>query len=138
MASGSKIGLQPRTIALNIAAGNTVSERGGARLARRRYQRGSLILKGGKWFGRWREDEIRDGRLLRHRKYELLGTIAEFATRRLALRELENRISSINDPGYSVDRDGPTQTFNPGDDAVADQEVSRSGFRQFPASRRPS
>src|SRR5277367_6760483 len=100
MASASKIGLQPGAIAPNIPAGNTVNERGGAGLARRRYQQGSLIFKGGKWFGRWREDEIRDGQLFRHRKYELLGTKAQFATRRLALRELENRISSINDPGY--------------------------------------
>jgi integrase len=100
MASGSKIDLQARAIAPNIPAGNTVSERGGARLARRRYQRGSLILKGGKWFGRWREDEIREGQLFRNRKYELLGTKTQFATRRLALRELESRISSINDPGY--------------------------------------
>jgi hypothetical protein len=70
-----------------------------AKLARRRYQRGSLILKARKWFGRWREEEIREGQLFRHRKYELLGTKAQFAMRRLALRELENRISSINDPG---------------------------------------
>src|SRR5277367_3713238 len=98
--SVAKIGLQGEAIAPNIAAGNAVNERGGARLARRRYQRGSLILRGGKWYGRWREDEIRDGQLFRHRKYELLGTKAQFATRRLALRDLENRISSVNDPGY--------------------------------------
>jgi integrase len=100
VASATRIGLQAQAIAPNIAAGNTVSERGGARLARRRYQQGSLILKGGKWFGRWREDEIREGQLFRHRKYELLGTKAQFATRRLAMRELESRISSINDPSY--------------------------------------
>lgn len=100
MVDAAQIGLQAEAIASTIPAGNTVSERGGASLARRRYQRGSLILKDGKWFGRWREDEIREGRVFRRRKYELLGTIAQFATRRLALRELESRISSINDPGY--------------------------------------
>ena len=83
-------------------------------MARRRYQRGTLILKertdaNGRidnersiWIGRWREDEIREGQVFRVRKYEELGSKADFLSRRLALRELEKRISSINDPMLSM------------------------------------
>jgi len=50
--------------------------------------------------GRWREDEIREGQVFRVRKYQELGSKADFPSRRLALRELGNRISPINDPSY--------------------------------------
>ncbi|MGA7624244.1 MAG: hypothetical protein WCA91_11725, partial [Candidatus Acidiferrales bacterium] len=93
--------------------GQVANERGES-LARRRYQRGTLILKektdaNGRidnersiWIGRWREDEIREGTVFRVRKYEELGSKAVFPSRRLALRELEKRISSINDPMLSM------------------------------------
>jgi integrase len=60
------------------------------------------------WIGRWREDEIRDGSVYRVRRYEILGTFADLPTRKLALRELEKRVSSINDPAY---RARPVATF---------------------------
>jgi integrase len=83
-------------------------------MARRRYQKGSLLPKvgapsNGLWIGRWREDVIQsDGTITRPYKWEVLGTIQDYPTRRLALRALEARLSTINSPTY---RARPTSTF---------------------------
>jgi integrase len=83
-------------------------------MARRRYQKGSLIPnKGapanGLWIGRWREDVIQpDGTIARPYKWEVLGTVQDYPTRKLALRALEARLSTINSPNY---RARPTATF---------------------------
>jgi hypothetical protein len=47
------------------------------RMARKRFQHGQLILRGGRhpvWVGRWREDVIRDGKIERVHMCETLGT----------------------------------------------------------------
>lgn len=70
-------------------------------MARRRYQQGSLLLRGKRtpaWFGRWREDVIVEGRVKRIRKTEFLGYRKDFPTRKLAMRELELRLAEINRP----------------------------------------
>jgi integrase len=83
-------------------------------MARRRYQKGSLvpktgIPKNGLWIGRWREDVIQpDGTITRPYKWEVLGTIRDYPTRKLALRALEARLSTINSPTY---RARPTAAF---------------------------
>lgn len=83
-------------------------------MARRRYQKGSLVPKtgvpkNGLWIGRWREDVIQaDGRITRPYKWEVLGTIEDYPTRKLALRALEARLSTINSPTY---RARPTAAF---------------------------
>ena len=82
-------------------------------MARRRYQRGSLFLRGRKgkqvYVGRWREDVIgTDGRFWRVYRAEVLGSLDDFPTRKLALRELELRLAPINDPRY---RARPSSTF---------------------------
>jgi integrase len=90
--------------------GQQIGERGGS-LARRRYQKGRVFLRGIKnpvWVGRWREDEIKDGRICRIERSEVLGSKSDFPTKRLALRELEKRLSVVNDPRY---RARPTSTF---------------------------
>ena len=69
-------------------------------MARRRYQRGSLALRGKVWYGRWWEDFFGpDGR---HRKNVCvrLGTIEDFPTKKLATRELEQRLARVNSPLY--------------------------------------
>jgi integrase len=86
------------------------------KMARRRYQRGELILCGGKrkekfWVGRWREDQIRiDGCTYRVRKREVIGTLKEYPTRRLAERALDQRIkeAEVNSLTYKA---RPTATF---------------------------
>ena len=83
-------------------------------MARRRYQKGGLIPKNGLpqnglWVGRWREDVIQpDGTIERPYKWEVLGTLQDYPTRKLALRALEARLSTINSPTY---RARPTATF---------------------------
>jgi integrase len=83
-------------------------------MARRRYQKGSLVPnKGlpanGLWVGRWREDVMQpDGTITRPYEWEVLGTIQDYPTRKLALRALEARLSTINCPTY---RARPTATF---------------------------
>jgi integrase len=83
-------------------------------MARRRYQKGSLLPKSGLpknglWIGRWREDVIQpDATIRRLYKWEVLGTIQDYPTRKLALRALEARLSTINSPTY---RARPTARF---------------------------
>jgi len=104
------------TIAPDGAMLSSEAQQNGGRearnLARRRYQRGSLRLVGSKerkWEGRWLEDEIQlDGSIRRVHRSEVLGTLAELKTKRLALRELEARLSVVNAPSY---RARPTATF---------------------------
>jgi len=69
-------------------------------MARRRYQRGSLILRGQVWYGRWWEDFF--GLEGRRRKYvsQRLGTTEDFPTKKLATRELEQRLARVNSPLY--------------------------------------
>src|SRR5580765_6588480 len=83
-------------------------------MARRRYQKGSLVPKtglpkNGLWIGRWREDVLHaDGTIVRPYKWEVLGTVQDYPTRKLALRALEGRLSTINSPTYIA---RPTATF---------------------------
>lgn len=81
-------------------------------MARRRYQQGQVILRGKRrqvWVGRWREDVVTpDGEVKRVRKSVVLGTKKQYATKRLALRALEQLVAPINDPGYMAT---PTITF---------------------------
>lgn len=81
-------------------------------MARRRYQKGRLFLRGSKvknWIGRWREDMLQtDGTVRRSEKAEVLGTLAEYPTRKLAQRALDERLAIVNNPAY---RARPTATF---------------------------
>jgi Phage integrase, N-terminal SAM-like domain len=78
------------------------------RLSRRRYQHGQLLQIEGNRFGRFYIDEIVDGKLRRYRPQVFLGGTTDFPTKRLALRELEKRLFTINDPR---NRPRPTVTF---------------------------
>jgi integrase len=84
------------------------------RMARRRYQKGQLFQKGKRqkvWVARWREDVIRpDGSRSRLRRSEVLGTLKQYPTRRLAERALERRLSEteINSLSYQP---RPTASF---------------------------
>ena len=81
-------------------------------MARRRYQRGSVFLRGKRelvWVGRWREDVVAPGgKIHRVRKNEVLGTKRDFPTKKLALRELADRIAPVNSTSYRAMR---TATF---------------------------
>jgi len=92
-------------------------------MARRRYQRGHLRLRGKRekvWVAMWREDVIAlDGTTRRIRKSEVLGTLKEYKTRRLAERALEQRLSDVNSLTY---KPRPTATFS---------EFAKSGKRTY-------
>src|SRR3984893_747944 len=74
--------------------------RKGETMARRGFQQGSLSQRGTRrkvWVARWWEDVIHtDGTLGRLRRSEVIGTAAEFPTRRRAMQVLSQRLGSIN------------------------------------------
>jgi integrase len=82
-------------------------------LARRRFQRGQLLLLGSKkeprWYGRWRESALVDGKEVRRNMQEFLDTKEDYPTRRLALRALQDRLATINSPTF---RARPTARFS--------------------------
>src|ERR1700739_211203 len=87
---------QPLTNSVRISAGQqTTGQIGGLQLARRRYQKGHLRLRGKRekvWIGRWLEDELQtDGTVVRRHKSDVLGTLKQFPTKRLAQQELDAR-----------------------------------------------
>lgn len=69
-------------------------------MVRRRYQRGSLFKRGKRekvWVARWWEDVIHaDGTAARVRRSMVIGTVAELATRRLAMHALSERLRVLN------------------------------------------
>lgn len=94
-----------------LRAGQCVSGQRGDLLVRRRFQKGSLFLRGSRrrmWVARWREDVIEAERVRRVYRSEVIGTVEEFPARKLAERELQSRLSTVNDPSY---RAHPTATF---------------------------
>lgn len=71
------------------------------RMARRRWQGGSVKLRGKMWYGRWRESTLlEDGSELRKQRNEPIGSLADFPTKKLAKRELLNRLQDINSLSY--------------------------------------
>lgn len=97
-------------------------EREAKKLARRRFQKGSVFRRGKRqpvWIGRWLEDELQlDGTTRRVHRSEVLAAVRpddaerlnvpHCQTRRLALRELQLRLDTVNSPCY---RARPTATF---------------------------
>lgn len=74
-------------------------------MARKRYQRGSVILQGNNWYGRYRESVLGpDGKETRIRRSTLLGSRHEFPTKRLAERRLEVLLAPINSLSYRPGR----------------------------------
>lgn len=104
-----------------------VSEHEGGSLARRRYQRGNVERRGDRWVGRWREDIIGDdGVVRRQRRYEVIGTVKDFPTKRLACRQLDQVLDRINAIGY---RPGRVSTL---------REFARRWQEEYGCLRKPS
>jgi integrase len=78
-------------------------------MARRRYQQGSLTKEGSRWVGRWREDvQLPSGDVKRIRRKEILGSLEELPTKKLAQRALAKRLEPVNHEDY---RPTSTVTF---------------------------
>jgi integrase len=71
------------------------------KMARRRYQKGSIRLRGRQWTLRWREDVVlADGTVKREQRTTLLGTLAEIPTKSMARREAEAFLARVNRLDY--------------------------------------
>lgn len=67
------------------------------KMARKRYQKGSLRLRGNRWALRWREDVVlADGSVRRIEKTTMLGTRQEFPTKKLAQRAADPVLAHVN------------------------------------------
>ncbi|HEV3483015.1 MAG TPA: site-specific integrase [Candidatus Acidoferrales bacterium] len=97
-------------------------------MARRRFQKGQIIFSETRkaWLGRYREDVLRDGKVIRTRPQVVLGTRRELPTQRLAARKLDEILSRINAPTYQPTR---TATVN---------EFAERWRREVLAKRKPS
>jgi hypothetical protein len=70
-------------------------------MARRRWQGGSVTLRGKMWYGRWRESILlEDGSEFRKQKNEPIGSLKDFPTKKLAVREMQRRLEDVNSLTY--------------------------------------
>lgn len=79
-------------------------------LSRRRYQKGQISRDGDRWVARWREDILdpMTGKARRIRKWDVIASVKECPTKRLAQRKLDERLVSINAEDY---KPTPLSTF---------------------------
>jgi integrase len=112
VANVSQLVARRGTLPAKANTGVSASMEATNQMARRRYQRGHLRLRGKRqkvWVAKWREDVILpDGSRRRVQKGEVLGTLKEYKTKRLAERALEQRLAEINSLTY---KPRPTATF---------------------------
>jgi integrase len=115
-AAGQLLGVAPSTLGVlfgeRLPVDLAARMRGGQQkqrakeqsLARKRYQQGSLLLRGKRrkqWVLRWREDvEQADGSRKRVERKTVLGTQAELPTAKLARRRAEHVLARVNSPDY--------------------------------------
>ena len=90
--AGSK---NPGTLPLRAVTGPTEEK-----LARRRFQKGQLLLLQQRWSMRFYEDVFENGERRRHRVQKFLGTLKEFPTKRLAMREMKAALDAVNSLAY--------------------------------------
>src|SRR6266849_8264584 len=100
--SVSMEGSMPLDIKATLIADTEQAKRAieGGTMVRRRFQRGSLFKRGKRekvWVARWWEDIINaDGTMGKMRRSIVIGTVVDFATRRLAMNALTERLRSVN------------------------------------------
>ena len=111
MASAAQFDLIAANHAVTLRGGKAAASVGlefGGSMARRRYQKGRVFLRGTKkrvWVGRWREDLVlTDGTVRRVERSAILGDERELKTKRLAQRRLDLTLARINAPEYRPGR----------------------------------
>lgn len=78
-----------------------VSGRKSVPLARKRYQEGCLELRGEAWTVKYREDMVQpDGSVKRVEVRKVIGSHAEFPTRKLARRRADEIVAHVNQINY--------------------------------------
>lgn len=81
-------------------------------MARRRFQTGSVLLRGKKWYGKYREDLIQsDGSVTRVQRRIVLGTKRDYPTKQLAKRQLQATLAKINSLDYRGERIATVEEF---------------------------
>jgi integrase len=118
MAAKTQFALSTADLPSTLRDGKAVESAGleGGSMARRRFQKDRIFLRGKKtpvWVRRWREDVIgEDGKVRRVERSEILASKRELPTKRLAERVLEERMGRINSPGYRPVRIGTVEEFS--------------------------
>ena len=81
---------------------NGAVEQMGISMARKRYQNGSVKLRGKSWEFRWREDVIVDDKLIRRLRRYAFATKDDYATKKLAVRDtwVVNKLAELNSLSY--------------------------------------
>src|SRR5262249_29564507 len=78
----------------------------GEDMAHKHFQQGSLLKRGKArpvWIGRWWEEVMTgNGRTVRTRRSEILGTVTDLPRRRDAERVLADRLRKVNSCNYSL------------------------------------
>jgi integrase len=83
-------------------------------MARRRYQKGCVFLIGNTWYGKYREDVIGPGQIVRRKQVTVtLGKKKDIATKHLAERRMEIILARINSPDYRPGRFAKVEEFVP-------------------------
>jgi integrase len=83
-------------------------------MARRRHQTGRVIVRGKNppvFVGRWREDVIEAGQIMRVERSMVLGTIAELKTKRIAQRLMDPILAKINSFDYRPSKFSSIEKF---------------------------
>jgi integrase len=112
-----------------ISTSNRSARESSLALSRRRYQQGSLTKDGNRWVGRWREDvALPSGEIKRIRKKEILGSLEDLPTKKLAQRALAKRLEPVNHEDYR-----PTSTVTFG--LFADKWMKEIMIHHKPSSR---
>jgi len=94
----------PRAYIVSSRATESSDLKGGS-MARKRFQRGCVVLKGQVWYGKYRDDVVgHDGTVTRVQRRTPLGTKKEYPTKRSAERKLEQVLCRINAVEYRPGR----------------------------------
>lgn len=81
-------------------------------MARRRFQTGSVLLRGKKWYGKYREDLIQsDGTVIRVQRRVVLGTKRDYPTKPLAKRQLQSILTKVNSLDYRGEHIATVEEF---------------------------
>lgn len=80
-------------------------------MARRRFQNGSLELRGNSWTSRWTERVIVNGEIVERHSSSVIGSKKDYPTRKLALRAHSAFIDSLGINNLSY-RPKPVATFS--------------------------
>lgn len=97
MMRGRRDNMHPRAVA-------STGHQKGNEMARRHYQKGSLVLKGKTWHLRWLDYTFENGKKIQVHRSIRVGLLKDFPTKKLARREAATTMSQVNSPLYKPER----------------------------------